>query len=94
MTKSGRCGKGLGTIPGRPGCCRSFSHSITGLTTCRKGAQKVVSEFDGQLPSDHKVLEKQVDGIGPYTAGAVASIAFNKRVPAIEYVYHEDQRTA
>ena len=48
------------------------------------GAQKVIRDFDGMLPSDPKVLEKQVDGIGPYTAGAIASIAYNKRVPAVD----------
>ena len=34
-----------------------------------KGAKKVVKDFDGHLPSDPKVLEKEVPGIGKYTAG-------------------------
>ncbi|KAF9952650.1 hypothetical protein BGZ65_005142 [Modicella reniformis] len=44
------------------------------------GAQKVVKDFNGVLPSDPAVLEKEVPGIGRYTAGAIASHAYN--VPA------------
>ncbi|KAF9353382.1 hypothetical protein BGX34_011594 [Mortierella sp. NVP85] len=44
------------------------------------GAQKVVKDFGGVLPSDPAVLEKEVPGIGRYTAGAIASHAYN--VPA------------
>jgi len=40
-------------------------------------AQKVVAEFAGQLPSDPEVLQR-FPGIGPYTAAAIAAIAFNK----------------
>jgi A/G-specific adenine glycosylase len=43
-----------------------------------------VQDFDGIVPSDPKILEKQVDGVGPYTAGAIASIAYNKRVAAVD----------
>jgi len=46
-------------------------------------AQQVVIQFDGQLPSDPEVL-RRLPGIGPYTAGAVAAIAFNKPTPFID----------
>ncbi|GAA98858.1 hypothetical protein E5Q_05546 [Mixia osmundae IAM 14324] len=51
------------------------------------GAKKVVGEFDGVLPSSTKKLE-QVDGIGPYSAGAIASIAFGKAVPMVDGNIH------
>ncbi|MBI4316134.1 MAG: A/G-specific adenine glycosylase [Chloroflexi bacterium] len=41
-----------------------------------KAAQKVVAEFGGKLPRDANTLRK-LPGIGRYTAGAIASIAFN-----------------
>ncbi|KAF9432735.1 hypothetical protein BGZ76_010386 [Entomortierella beljakovae] len=44
------------------------------------GAQKVLKDFKGILPSDPAVLEKEVPGVGRYTAGAIASHAYN--VPA------------
>ncbi|KAI8602053.1 DNA glycosylase, partial [Dissophora ornata] len=44
------------------------------------GAQKVAKDFDGVLPSDPVVLEKEVPGIGRYTAGAIVSHAYN--IPA------------
>ncbi|KAF9303463.1 hypothetical protein BGZ74_003706 [Mortierella antarctica] len=45
-----------------------------------QGAQKVMKEFNGVLPSDPAVLEKEIPGVGRYTAGAIASHAYN--VPA------------
>lgn len=47
------------------------------------GAQKVMTDFDGQLPRTEKEL-KSLPGIGPYTAGAIASIAFQQATPAID----------
>ncbi|GJJ68256.1 A/G-specific adenine glycosylase [Entomortierella parvispora] len=44
------------------------------------GAQKVVQMFGGVLPSDPAILEKEVPGVGRYTAGAIVSHAYN--VPA------------
>ncbi|MBW0488607.1 hypothetical protein O181_028322 [Austropuccinia psidii MF-1] len=52
------------------------------------GAQKVVNKFDGILPDDPSIMEKEVDGIGPYSAGAIASIAFEKPVPMIDGNVH------
>ncbi|KAJ1330062.1 hypothetical protein BSLG_009763 [Batrachochytrium salamandrivorans] len=48
------------------------------------GAQIVVSKFGGQLPTTAAALEKHIPGIGPYTAGAIASIAFNEHAPLVD----------
>lgn len=53
-------------------------------TRLLSGAQKVVDSFSGLIPSDPKVLQKEIDGIGEYTAAAVTSIAYSKRVAAID----------
>jgi hypothetical protein len=47
------------------------------------GAQKVVKEFDGRLPEDPAVLEKEVPGIGRYSSGAISSIAYGVRAPVV-----------
>ena len=49
----------------------------------RKGAAVVRDRFGGRLPSDPDEL-RGVPGIGPYTAGAVASIAFGVPTPAVD----------
>ncbi len=41
-----------------------------------KGAQYILSEFQGKFPGEPEKLKK-IPGIGEYTASAVASIAFN-----------------
>jgi A/G-specific adenine glycosylase len=46
-------------------------------------AKKVVEEHGGAFPSCYEALLK-LPGIGPYTAGAIASIAFDKKVPAVD----------
>ena len=43
-----------------------------------KCARVVLAEHGGQFPADHAALLK-LPGIGPYTAGAIASIAFDLR---------------
>jgi len=48
-----------------------------------KTAQIVMNEYGGKLPSDYESLLK-LPGIGAYTAGAVASIAYQIPVPAID----------
>lgn len=48
-----------------------------------KGAQVVVEEFGGELPHDVEAL-REIPGIGRYTAGAVASIAFGKDEPMLD----------
>lgn len=47
------------------------------------GAREVISRFGGVLPEDPAVLQT-IRGIGPYTAGAVASIAYDVPVPAVD----------
>lgn len=47
------------------------------------GARQVMAEYGGQLPASAEELRK-VRGIGPYTAGAIASIAFGLPVPAVD----------
>ncbi len=49
----------------------------------KKAANVIVKEYYGVFPQDHsKVLS--LPGIGPYTAGAVCSIAFNQPTPAVD----------
>jgi len=42
-----------------------------------------VSRFGGELPSDVEEL-MSIPGIGRYTAGAIASIAFNRKAPIVD----------
>lgn len=49
----------------------------------QKAAQVVAGEYGGELPADYEKLLK-LPGIGEYTAGAVASIAYGIRVPAVD----------
>jgi A/G-specific adenine glycosylase len=48
-----------------------------------KGARAVDARFGGALPSRAAEL-REVPGIGPYTAGAIASIAFGERAPLVD----------
>ncbi len=48
-----------------------------------KGARQVAEEYGGKLPMDPTLLAK-ISGIGPYTAGAIASIAYDIPVPAVD----------
>src|SRR6185295_14882598 len=47
------------------------------------GAKAVGARFDGALPR-RAVELREVPGIGPYTAGAIASIAFGERTPLVD----------
>ena len=49
----------------------------------KKCAQVCMEKYDGKLPMTKAELE-QLPGIGPYTAGAIASIAYHQRVSAID----------
>ncbi len=49
----------------------------------KKAALVIENEYAGKLPEEAKTLEK-LPGIGPYTAGAIASICFGKPAPAID----------
>lgn len=48
------------------------------------GAKTVVNSFAGKLPPDPDTLVKKIEGIGPYTAGAIASIAYGVRAPTVD----------
>lgn len=48
-----------------------------------EGAGQVMDEYGGELPKNVEELEK-ISGIGPYTAGAIASIAFGLYAPAVD----------
>ena len=49
----------------------------------QKAARIIVSEYGGTLPSEVAELKK-LPGIGDYTAGAVASIAYGKRAALVD----------
>lgn len=49
----------------------------------QKAAKIIVEKYDGQIPSDYEAL-LALPGIGAYTAGAIASIAFDTPVPAVD----------
>ena len=45
--------------------------------------RQVMVEWDGQLPRDRKALG-DLPGIGAYTVGAILSMAFGEKVPAVD----------
>ncbi len=49
----------------------------------KKCAMQIVSEYGGEMPGEYGELAR-LAGIGSYTAGAIASIAFHKAVPAVD----------
>jgi A/G-specific adenine glycosylase len=49
----------------------------------KKAAQILVEKYNGELPAQYELL-CELPGIGPYTAGAIASIAFYIPVPAVD----------
>ena len=49
----------------------------------KKAAQEIVRSFGGEIPGDYEAL-LSLPGIGSYTAGAVASIAFGVSVSAVD----------
>lgn len=48
-----------------------------------RAAQEVMNQHDGQIPSTREALAA-LPGVGRYTAGAIASIAFGQDVPALD----------
>jgi A/G-specific adenine glycosylase len=46
-------------------------------------ARAIARDHGGRVPSDPEAL-RSLPGVGPYTAGAVASIAFGRRVAAVD----------
>lgn len=55
----------------------------TRVRNLQKAARQVITDYKGELPSDYDKL-LQLPGIGTYTAGAIASIAFQIPVPAVD----------
>ena len=49
----------------------------------KKAAGEIVSRFGGGMPQNYEELIT-LSGIGEYTAGAIASIAFGESVPAVD----------
>jgi A/G-specific adenine glycosylase len=48
-----------------------------------RAAQRVVAEYAGRLPEEPALL-RTLPGIGRYTAGAILSQAFDRRLPILE----------
>lgn len=49
----------------------------------KKAAQQIVNQYGGVFPGEYaKILA--LPGIGPYTAGAICSIAFQRPTPAVD----------
>lgn len=48
-----------------------------------KAARQMMQEYEGRLPDSFEELQK-LPGIGSYTAGAVASIAYGRKAPAVD----------
>lgn len=49
----------------------------------QKAAQTIMEQYDGEFPDTYEEIVK-LKGIGEYTAGAIASIAFSEAVPAVD----------
>ncbi len=48
-----------------------------------KAARMIMEEYEGEMPDSYEQLQT-LPGIGSYTAGAIASIAFGEAVPAVD----------
>lgn len=49
----------------------------------QSAVKEVATQYGGVVPSDKETFSK-LKGVGPYTTGAVLSIAFDKPVPAVD----------
>lgn len=49
----------------------------------KKAAQVIMADYGGQFPTNHKDV-LALPGIGEYTAGAICSIAFGQKTPAVD----------
>lgn len=49
----------------------------------QKAAETIEEKYQGKMPNTYAELVK-LSGIGEYTAGAIASIAYHERVPAVD----------
>ncbi|XP_058408243.1 adenine DNA glycosylase isoform X5 [Diceros bicornis minor] len=50
----------------------------------QEGARKVVEELGGHVPHTAETLQRLLPGVGRYTAGAIASIAFGQAVGVVD----------
>ena len=48
-----------------------------------KGAKVIQERWDGEFPKDPKLIS-EIPGIGPYTLGAICSIAYRLPLPAVD----------
>ena len=49
----------------------------------QKAARQIMIDYNGQMPDKWEELQK-LSGIGSYTAGAISSIAYGERAPAVD----------
>lgn len=49
----------------------------------QEAAKEILEKHQGEIPSDYKIL-LTLKGIGNYTAGAISSIAYGKKAPAVD----------
>lgn len=51
-----------------------------------EACKKIVAhpDWQGLMPQDVKVLEAEIPGVGPYTAGAISSIVFGRPAPMVD----------
>eukprot|EP01135_Chromosphaera_perkinsii_P001791 Nk52_evm60s210 gene=Nk52_evmTU60s210 len=49
-----------------------------------EGATKVMEHFSGIMPDNMQGLKEKIPGVGPYTAGAIASIAYREPVGVVD----------
>ena len=55
----------------------------TRVRNLHRGARRIMEEYGGSMPETSREL-LSIEGIGEYTAAAIASIAFGEAVPAID----------
>ena len=83
----------LRELPDIPSLCKAPTEQLLKLweglgyysrvRNLQKAANIVCEKYGGVLPSDYEQL-KTLPGIGTYTAGAIASIAYDAAVPAVD----------
>ena len=80
----------LPDIPALAACGEEKLHKLweglgyySRVRNMQKAAIQVMEEYDGRIPEDFETL-LSLKGIGRYTAGAIASIAYGKKVPAVD----------
>src|SRR5271154_2019893 len=55
----------------------------TRVRNMQKAAREILAHHHGEFPRTHAAI-LELPGIGPYTAGAIASIAFNQPAPILD----------